>query len=85
MLTLIFGIRASEPPPPPGPGERLKRQGLIGLTHEQEQAVFYILPDTNEGVEWDFDIKGFLCDIFDTSHEHLDICDIKKNDVSQKK
>ena len=29
MLTLIFGIRASEPPP--GPGERLKRPGLIGL------------------------------------------------------
>ena len=28
MLTLIFGIRASEPP---GPGERLKRPGLIGL------------------------------------------------------
>ena len=27
MLTLIFGIWASEPP---GPGERLKRQGLIG-------------------------------------------------------
>ena len=32
MLTLIFGIRASEPPPPPsGPGERLKRPGLVGL------------------------------------------------------
>ena len=32
MLTFIFGIRASEPPPPPfGPGERLKRPGLIGL------------------------------------------------------
>ena len=31
MLTLIFGIRASEPPPPPPPGERLKRPGLIGL------------------------------------------------------
>ena len=30
MLTLIFGIRASEPPPL-GPGERLKRPGLIGL------------------------------------------------------
>ena len=29
MLTLIFAIRASEPPP--GPGERLKRPGLIGL------------------------------------------------------
>ena len=29
MLTLIFGIWASEPPP--GPGERLKRPGLIGL------------------------------------------------------
>ena len=29
MLTLIFGIRASEPPP--GPGEQLKRPGLIGL------------------------------------------------------
>ena len=28
MLTLIFGIWASEPP---GPGERLKRPGLIGL------------------------------------------------------
>ena len=35
MLTLIFGIRASEPPPPSPhlrPGERLKRPGLIGLT-----------------------------------------------------
>ena len=30
MLTLIFGIWASEPPPF-GPGERLKRPGLIGL------------------------------------------------------
>ena len=29
MLTLIFGIWASEPPP--GSGERLKRPGLIGL------------------------------------------------------
>ena len=29
MLTLIFGIQASEPPL--GPGERLKRLGLIGL------------------------------------------------------
>ena len=28
-VTLIFGIRASEPPP--GPGGRLKRLGLIGL------------------------------------------------------
>ena len=31
MLTLISGIRASEPPP--GPGERLKRPGLIGLNY----------------------------------------------------
>ena len=31
MLTLIFGVWASEPPPPLGPGERLKRPGLIGL------------------------------------------------------
>ena len=30
MLTLIFAIRASEPPL--RPGERLKRPGLIGLT-----------------------------------------------------
>ena len=29
MLTLIFGIGASEPPL--GPGERLKSPGLIGL------------------------------------------------------
>ena len=29
-VTLIFGIWASEPPP--GPGKRLKRLGLIGLT-----------------------------------------------------
>ena len=29
MLTSIFGIWASEPP---GPGERLKRPGLIGLS-----------------------------------------------------
>ena len=32
MLTLIFGIRASESPL--GPGERLKTPGLIGLTYE---------------------------------------------------
>ena len=32
MLTLIFGIWASEPLPPLGPGEQLKRPGLIGLT-----------------------------------------------------
>ena len=32
MLTLIFGIRSSEPPPPPlGLAKRLKRPGLIGL------------------------------------------------------
>ena len=38
MLTLIFGVRASDspsppppPPPPPGNGKRLKRLGLIGL------------------------------------------------------
>ena len=30
MVTLIFGIWASEPPP--GPSERLKRPGLIGLS-----------------------------------------------------
>ena len=30
MLTLIFTIWASEPPP--GPGKRLKGPGLIGLT-----------------------------------------------------
>ena len=33
MLSLIFGIRASKPPPP-GPYERLKRPGLIGLKEE---------------------------------------------------
>ena len=32
MLTLIFGIRASEPPP--RPGERLKRPGLIGVNYD---------------------------------------------------
>ena len=32
MVTLIFGIRASEPPP--GPGERLKRLSLIGLSYD---------------------------------------------------
>ena len=31
MLTLIFSIWVSEPPPPPGAGGRLKRPGLIGL------------------------------------------------------
>ena len=36
MLTLIFGIRASElPPPPPGPGEGLKRPSLIGLINNK--------------------------------------------------
>ena len=37
MLTLIFGIWASEPPL--GAGERLKRPGLIGLT----QLIIHIL------------------------------------------
>ena len=32
MLTLIFGVWVSEPPPPLGPGEQLKRPDLIGLT-----------------------------------------------------
>ena len=31
MLTLSFGIWASEPPSPFGPGEGLKRPGLVGL------------------------------------------------------
>ena len=35
MLTLIFSIRASEPPP--GPGERLKRPGLIGLNWKMKE------------------------------------------------
>ena len=35
MLTLIFAIRASEPPP--GPGERLKRPGLIGLKKTRQR------------------------------------------------
>ena len=34
MLTLSFGIWASAPPTPPGPGERLKRSGLIGLRQQ---------------------------------------------------
>ena len=33
MFASIFGIWASEPPPP-GPGKRLKRPGLIGLNTE---------------------------------------------------
>ena len=37
MLTLIFAIRASEPPP--GPGERLKRPGLIGLKYQKIKAL----------------------------------------------
>ena len=38
METLIFSIRACEPPSPlPGPGEQLKRPGLIGLT--------FLIPD----------------------------------------
>ena len=36
MVTLTFGIRASEPPL--GPGERLKRPGLIGLSYVSSQA-----------------------------------------------
>ena len=43
MLTLIFGIWASDPPPP-GPGERLKRPSLIGLkVIESLRAVLSIL------------------------------------------
>ena len=35
VLTLIFGIRASEPPL--GPGKLLKRPGLIGLMKEMKK------------------------------------------------
>ena len=52
MLTLIFGVWASEPPL--GPGERLKRPGLIGLmkldkrnyigmTRSQSSSIFEVL------------------------------------------
>ena len=49
MLTSIFGIWASEPPP--GPGERLKRPGLIGLkiragVHKR----FMLIKDTATGL-----------------------------------
>ena len=37
MLNLIFGIWASESPP--GPGERLKRPGLIGLKKKIKSAL----------------------------------------------
>ena len=40
MLTLIFGTWASEPPPPPGPGERLKRSGLIELRLVNRRTIF---------------------------------------------
>ena len=47
MLTLIFGIWASEPPL--GPGERLKRPGLIGLSQKKNAKrlffVFLFHPD----------------------------------------
>ena len=40
MLTLIFGIRASDSEPPtPGPGERLKRLCVIGLKQPKVQCL----------------------------------------------
>ena len=41
MLTLIFGIWASEPSLPLGPGERLKRPGLIGLIKYLRTSTYY--------------------------------------------
>ena len=41
MLTFIFGIRASAPPPP-GPGERLKRPGLRGLSNNCSKTCGYV-------------------------------------------
>ena len=35
MLTLIFGVWASEPPSPPWPGDQLKKPGLTGLSKER--------------------------------------------------
>ena len=48
IVTLVFGIRASEPPLPLRPGERLKRPGLIGLS-VREVLVFLI---TKEQIFW---------------------------------
>ena len=47
MLTLIFGILASEPHPPPplptlGPGKRLKRPGVIGLTSDSSPCWLWV-------------------------------------------
>ena len=41
MLTLIFGIQATESPHPlpPGPGERLKRPGLIGFSYSKSHVM----------------------------------------------
>ena len=39
MLTLIFGMRASEPPL--GPSKRLKRPGLIGLSEGGSNTKIY--------------------------------------------
>ena len=47
MLTLIFDIFASEPPP--GPGKRLKRPGLIGLKFRYNETYGTI---TSENLEY---------------------------------
>ena len=45
MLALIFGIRVSKPPtsPPFGPGERLKRPGLIELRSIAKVASIHVV------------------------------------------
>ena len=45
MLSLIFGIWASEPPGGGGAGERLKKPGLIGLNFNIRVGYsFYLCP-----------------------------------------
>ena len=54
MLTLIFGIRASEPP---GPGELLKRPGLIGLNFVSNDATPTIFTKNNATAQKSRSIK----------------------------
>ena len=60
MLTLIFGIRASEPPS----GQRLKRPGLIGLSFSQIWGGWLFGPQPRKHncdnmIDWKFDTVNY--------------------------
>ena len=62
MLTSIFGIWASEPPL--GPGERLKKPGLIGLKAQKNTILWLICYWLELGMSgfsgWESYIRGLI-------------------------